>query len=252
MNRRCIIRPNAQWIRITGDNGPFHRQYRHQQNLHRNLRHWEAASEHEVPSPTSHTDVMGAPNLRRQQFLSLRLSHQTDHTYRQRKGQPTNDLLGNHDDPKWQSDYATNFPALQSTANGAHNNNNGPTTQILWFRTNTDQRPKVITLLDRFDSAGMIVHVCNSFEGLNSPRGSLLHTLIMLECVDTIEHEMLLRLERIRSQSNAPLIILTDNTTLDWSLLALREGADAIFTLNTPDEIILARSHALLRRWTLK
>jgi DNA-binding response OmpR family regulator len=74
----------------------------------------------------------------------------------------------------------------------------------------------------------------------------------MLECVDTIEQEMLARLDRVRSKSKAPLIILTDNATLDWSLLALREGADAIFTMNTPDEIIFARSNALLRRWSVE
>jgi len=71
----------------------------------------------------------------------------------------------------------------------------------------------------------------------------------MLECVDIIEQDMLTSLEQIRTYSNAPLIVLTDNPTLDWSLLVLREGADAIFTLNTPDEVILARSTALLRRW---
>jgi DNA-binding response OmpR family regulator len=45
------------------------------------------------------------------------------------------------------------------------------------------------------------------------------------------------------------LIVLTDNHTLDWSIRALHSGADALFTINMPDDVIVARSKALLRRW---
>jgi hypothetical protein len=142
-------------------------------------------------------------------------------------------------------------PVKHST-NGNSKHSDVTTKRVLWFRADDQQRPKVVTLLDRFDSAGLDVQVFSIFEGHSALPGKLTCALIMLECVDTIEQEMLARLDRVRSKSKAPLIILTDNATLDWSLLALREGADAIFTMNTPDEIIFARSNALLRRWSVE
>ncbi len=250
MNRRCFAHSNDQWVRIIVADGPFHRQYRHQQNLHRNLRDRDVVSDSGIKPTTSQVDAV-RPQNQRAQYSSSRLPHQTERSHRHRKSQSANDPQGTNDnDPKWQSTSPSNFSALHSSINSVHQNSNVTTKQILWLRTNTDQRPKVITLLDRFDNAGMAVHVCQDMEEFVIPAEVLRDTLIMVECVDTIEQEMLLRLGSVRSQSKAPLIVLTDNTTLDWSLLALREGADAIFTLNTPDDIILARSNALLRRWS--
>lgn len=126
--------------------------------------------------------------------------------------------------------------------------------RLLWFRTNHAQQPKVSTLLNRFGSEGMEIQVIESVDDANpsgsNPSGNKLACeLIMLECINTAEQEMLVRLNTVRANSRVPLIVLTDNHTLDWSLIALREGADAIFTVNTPDDIIIARSNALLRRW---
>ena len=95
----------------------------------------------------------------------------------------------------------------------------------------------------------MEVHITDLSKGKKGSSQDFVGELIMLECVDVYEQEMLIRLDFVRQGSRAPLIVLTDNHTLDWSLLALREGADAIFTLNTPDDVIVARSNALLRRW---
>lgn len=121
--------------------------------------------------------------------------------------------------------------------------------RLLWFRTNHVQQPKVSTLLHRFDSEGMEIQVIESIDDTQTSVKKLACELIMLECINTAEQDMLIRLNSVRANSRVPLIVLTDNHTLDWSLVALREGADAIFTLNTPDDIIIARSNALLRRW---
>ncbi|MCB0061282.1 MAG: response regulator transcription factor [Caldilineaceae bacterium] len=121
--------------------------------------------------------------------------------------------------------------------------------RLLWFRTTHAQQPKVATLLNRFDSEGMEIQVIESVDESAASVNKMACELIMLECINTVEQDMLVRLNRVRANSRVPLIVLTDNHTLDWSLIALREGADAIFTLNTPDDIIIARSNALLRRW---
>jgi DNA-binding response OmpR family regulator len=64
-----------------------------------------------------------------------------------------------------------------------------------------------------------------------------------------VEPEMMKAVITVRLLTQAPLIVLTDNHTLDWSIRALHSGADALFTINMPDDVIVARSKALLRRW---
>lgn len=134
-----------------------------------------------------------------------------------------------------------------------------PTTiplRVLWLRAGNVERPKTTGLRNRFGSEGMDIHLAD-LQHMATPVGDLqsinlfptVFDLIILECVEISEEVMLTQLSNIREVSQTPLIVLTDNYTLDWSLRALREGADAIFTLNTPDDVILARSNALLRRW---
>lgn len=120
--------------------------------------------------------------------------------------------------------------------------------RLLWFRTTHTLQPKVVTLLNRFGKEGLDIQVIE-ISSIDKVADHALCELIMLECINAFEHEMIDQLYRVRAGSQVPVIVLTDNHTLDWSLLALREGADAIFTLNTPDDIIIARSNALLRRW---
>jgi len=251
MNRRCFAHENDQWIRIVVDDGPFHRQYRHQQHPERELRKRDNREESELESPFQ-AKAVGQPSSQYHQFLPFRSTNQAYRLHPQSNGHSVNQIAKRHqDDPTRSGNGIPHYPSTEEPSNGSPHGHDSPPKELLWFRTNTDQRPKVVTLLDRFDSAGLNVKLCsNHFEGSDRPTGSLHCALIMLECVDTREEEMLLQLECVRAQSKAPLVILTDNTTLDWSLLALRGGADAIFTLNTPDDIILARSNALLRRWS--
>ncbi len=128
--------------------------------------------------------------------------------------------------------------------------------RVLWLRFNNVDRPRTTGLRNRFGTEGMDIHVADLqytmdqiIDGQTPNLFPTVFDLIMLESVEIIEEAMLRQLSSIREVSQAPLIVLTDNYTLDWSLRALREGADAIFTLNTPDDVIVARSNALLRRW---
>lgn len=121
-----------------------------------------------------------------------------------------------------------------------------PAARLAWLQENRLHLPKTLGLRTRFTDVGMQVQVHQSTED----EGTLLECeLILLECFGMFEPEMLKALVKIRIISQVPLIILTDNHTLDWSIAALRGGADAIFTVNMPDEVIVARSKALLRRW---
>ena len=73
--------------------------------------------------------------------------------------------------------------------------------------------------------------------------------LILFESFDQVASEMNAAVNRIRLDSRAPLLMLIDDQSGACSLDVLQAGADAIFTISTPDEVILARCNALLRRW---
>jgi len=121
-----------------------------------------------------------------------------------------------------------------------------PRTRLAWLQQNRLHLPKALGLRTRFTDVGMQVNV---HQWAVDDVALLECELILLECFDMFEQEMIKALVKIRMISQVPLIVLTDNHTLDWSIGALRSGADAIFTVNMPDDVIVARSKALLRRW---
>ncbi len=117
---------------------------------------------------------------------------------------------------------------------------------VAWLQQNSYHLPKALSLRTRFAEAGMQVNIHQWSIDDVAP---LTCDLILFECFDFAEQEMMDFLLKLRFYTQAPLVILTDNYALDWSIWALRSGADAVFTVNMPDEVIIARSNALLRRW---
>lgn len=56
-------------------------------------------------------------------------------------------------------------------------------------------------------------------------------------------------LARVRIESQAPLIVLTSRQSTEETIMALTAGADAIWSLETPIELLIVRIKTLLRRW---
>lgn len=117
--------------------------------------------------------------------------------------------------------------------------------RIVWLQQKMQSLPKALALRTRFGDAGMQVQLQRSLDADTKLDGEL----ILLECFGMFEQEMMMAVFNVRHLTQAPLIVLTDNHTLDWSIRALHSGADALFTVNMPDDVIVARSKALLRRW---
>ncbi|MBX3014325.1 MAG: response regulator transcription factor [Caldilineaceae bacterium] len=125
-------------------------------------------------------------------------------------------------------------------------NSLGSSARLAWVQRNLQPLPKAVSLRTRFATTGMEVSVHQwQLEDI----GPVECDLILFDSCTMTEQEMVRFLFKIRLFTQTPLIILTDNYTLDWAVSALRAGADAIFTINMPDDVILARSNALLRRW---
>lgn len=73
--------------------------------------------------------------------------------------------------------------------------------------------------------------------------------LILLEAPDSAVLDLCRTLTQIRRQSRAPLILLTGENSSTFNVELFQAGADAILPLTTDENILLARSQALLRRW---
>lgn len=121
---------------------------------------------------------------------------------------------------------------------------------IVWVRQVSDELSKTTHLFNYLSNEGMDIGVIETSNIVNIVVDDIAHCdLILFECLGPLESEMRAAVDRIRIYSRAPLLLLTDDQPAAWAIDALHAGADAIFTVSTPDEVILARCNALLRRW---
>jgi DNA-binding response OmpR family regulator len=119
--------------------------------------------------------------------------------------------------------------------------------RVGWLRQSGERHAKVDQLLKQFLATGWNVWVV---EEKDLPLEQILcFDLILLETFARTQNEIHLSLSRIRLGSYVPLVMLADDPSDDWVVEMLRAGADAVLTLDVPDEVSLARCKALLRRW---
>jgi hypothetical protein len=262
MNRRCSSQFDSQQVQFHIQNGPLHRQYHTQLTLDRSYRIAKFNRKTTSHGDLNSTEKDASPQ-RLYAYRLQQLRHRHAHNTRRKSSDPKpkqdrQQIDSHYSDKQAYNDNRTDY--LSDIEIPLYNGTRLPTPRtqtqkypipmrLLWFRTDRAQQPKISTLLNRFGNEGMDIQVIEDANESSASAQRLVCELIMLECINTVEQELLTRLNTVREGNRIPLIVLTDNHTLDWSLLALREGADAIFTLNTPDDIIIARSNALLRRW---
>lgn len=212
----------AEKSQHTTTDGPLHRFYQHTATK----KHFSAAARHQRLA------TMQAAEDQRGRVQPLMQKQQYDIYHRQLN--QTSDLLQQE-----RQDLTYSIPSNGSDRMRSQ-------LRIVWLQQMMQQLPKAFALRTRFVDAGMEVNI-QQLDLANDI--SLDGELILMECFGTLEQEMMKSVIKIRLFTHAPLIVLTDNHTLDWSIRALYSGADAIFTVNMPDDVIVARSKALLRRW---
>ncbi|MCX6045328.1 MAG: hypothetical protein NT075_09450 [Chloroflexi bacterium] len=123
-------------------------------------------------------------------------------------------------------------------------------TRLVWVRRPGKELAKSLNLLNQLSTEGVDVWVIEASNLVNLAIDDVAdYDLILFEYFDHGTNDMKSAVSHIRLGSRAPLMMLTDDQSVAWSLDALSAGADAIFTVSTPDEVILARCNALLRRW---
>ena len=120
-------------------------------------------------------------------------------------------------------------------------------TQVAWLRQGDEERTKSKNLQQKLMATGINITEIDpesgAFESVQST------DLIFIEYYGYFHRDIATLLSQLRNNSQAPIVMLTDNQTFDWSSSAISAGADAIVTVATSDEVIIARCQALLRRW---
>jgi DNA-binding response OmpR family regulator len=136
---------------------------------------------------------------------------------------------------------------LASRMNGVASTKAPILARVVWYQPSGEERPKTTSIVSKFSQNGMDVRVVRVDDEMLEQLTKV--DLVMVEVTGRIDEEINMLLDDIRSNSHAPVVLLTDNYTLEWSIATLVAGADAVVTVNTPDEVIIARCKALLRRW---
>jgi DNA-binding response OmpR family regulator len=117
--------------------------------------------------------------------------------------------------------------------------------RILWLQSPEEETLRSSKIRSQLIKAGLWIH-CLPMRHEPTPAWQV-YDLIFIH--STTPQETVQQIANIRAQHRAPIVLLTDQQAYKWSLATLPAGADAVLPLETPDEVIVARCHALLRRW---
>lgn len=122
-----------------------------------------------------------------------------------------------------------------------------PKAKILWLRQRQPVEYGASDLYSHMRNRGMNLHSADALT-VNSQQLAEAD-LIFLDALGQVEGIVETVVSRIRLESRVPLVMLTDGHSTEQLVIALAAGADAIWSLNMPLKVLMARSEALLRRW---
>jgi DNA-binding NarL/FixJ family response regulator len=122
-----------------------------------------------------------------------------------------------------------------------------PKAKILWLCQRPQRDEGVNRLYRHIRSRGMDLHPADTLSVTSQQLADA--DLIFLDALGQVEGMVETVVSRIRLESRVPLVMLTDGHSTEQLVTALAAGADAIWSLNMPLEVLMARCEALLRRW---
>src|SRR5690606_34608278 len=73
--------------------------------------------------------------------------------------------------------------------------------------------------------------------------------LVMFNAFEQLEGILETVVKRVRLESRVPLIMVTNGHSTEQLVVALMAGVDAIWSLHTSTDVLVARCKAVLRRW---
>ena len=93
------------------------------------------------------------------------------------------------------------------------------------------------------------VHIWLEGAGSDLPEELAECDLILVEAFGTVDNERQAMLNQIRAGSRAPVVMLTSGERAERTIEGLLAGADAVISLSTALDVMVAHCRALLRRW---
>ncbi|MBX2999617.1 MAG: response regulator transcription factor [Caldilineaceae bacterium] len=124
-----------------------------------------------------------------------------------------------------------------------------PSAHIVWLRQRRQMGENAVRLQGGMKAQGLLLEVVDVFDATSSQLAGA--DLILLDAFDRVDGIVETIVARIRMESRVPLVMLTDGYSTEQLVTALTAGADAVWALNIPVEVLMARCKALLRRWML-
>lgn len=122
-----------------------------------------------------------------------------------------------------------------------------PSARIVWLRQRRQMGENALRLQRGMKAQGLLLEVADVFDASAAQLANA--DLILLDAFDRVDGIVETIVARIRLESRVPLVMLTDGYSTEQLVTALTAGADAIWSLNIPMEVLMARCKALLRRW---
>jgi DNA-binding response OmpR family regulator len=122
-----------------------------------------------------------------------------------------------------------------------------PAARIIWLRQRRQMGENALKLQRGMKAQGFLLEIADVFDASSTQLANA--DLILLDAFDRVDGIVETIVARIRLESRVPLVMLTDGYSTEQLVTALTAGADAIWALNIPVEVLMARCKALLRRW---
>ena len=122
-----------------------------------------------------------------------------------------------------------------------------PKARIVWLRQSGALDEKAQQVYDAMTQQGLDLVVADALTVSTEELESA--DLVLLDAFDKVDGTVETVVARIRVESRVPLIMLTEGYSTEQLINALSAGADAIWSLNTPVDVLIVRCRALLRRW---
>lgn len=119
--------------------------------------------------------------------------------------------------------------------------------RILWLRQKRSCSQRIALLESEIQARNFVMEYGDALHVTSEQLEAA--DLVLLDAFGQVDGTVDTIVSRIRFESRVPLVMLTDGHSTEQLVTALRAGADAIWSISTPVEILFARCDALLRRW---
>jgi hypothetical protein len=122
-------------------------------------------------------------------------------------------------------------------------------TRIVWLRQHCYQEPAVLRLQERLQMQDLELEIIRVSDVTDLHFSTA--DLVMLDACERMEGIAEILVPRIRMETRVPLVMVTNCYSTEQLVTILTLGVDAIWSLDTSLEVLVARCRALLRRCSM-